>query len=83
MIRTLKHKEKDYIVVDTTFQVKDGEKIVSVPFHLQLNATGLDEEDHAKILKKANALFNHVILVNLKKPERVESSIPWYKRILK
>lgn len=83
MIRTLKHKEKDFIVVETTFQVKDGEKIISVPFHLQINATGLDGEDYMKVLKKTNAIFNHTILVSLKKPEQVLDSIPWYKRIFK
>jgi len=83
MIRTVRHKEKDYIVVDTTFQVKDDDKVISVPFHLQLNITGLDKDDSSKVLKKTNALFNHPILVNLIKPEKIQSAMPWFKHFFK
>jgi len=81
MIRTLKHKEKEFIVVDTDFQVKDGDKIISVPFHLQINATDLNQEEYSKVLKKTSALFNHIIVVDLKKPEKLNKPTPWYKRI--
>jgi len=45
MIRTVKHKEKDYVVIDTTFQIKDEGRVIDVPFHLQLNTTKLNKED--------------------------------------
>lgn len=83
MIRTVKHKEKDYVVIDTTFQIKDEGRVIDVPFHLQLNITKLSKEDQNKVYAKASALFNHAILVYLKKPEKVESHSPWYKRIFK
>ena len=83
MIRTVKHKEKDYIVIDTTFQIKDEGRVIDVPFHLQLNTTKLDREDRNKAYAKASALFNHTISVYFRKPEKIESSSPWYKRIFK
>jgi len=81
MIRTVKHKNKDYIIIDTTFQVKEGDKVISVPIHLRVDRTDLNKEDYYKIFKRVSLFFDRTIIVDLTKP--VAESKPWWKRIFK
>ena len=81
MIRTVKHKSKDYIIIDTTFQVKEGSKVISVPFHLRVDGTDLTKEEYYKVFKRVSILFDRTVTVDITKP--VADSKPWWKRILK
>ena len=81
MIRTVKHRDRDYIIIDTTFQVKEGGKVVSVPLHLRVDGTNLSKEDYYKIFKRGSLLFDRTITVDITKP--VVESKTWWKRIFK
>jgi hypothetical protein len=79
MIRTVKHRDKDYIIIDTTFQVKEGGKVISAPLHLRVDGTALSKEDYYKIFKRVSLLFDRTITVDITEP--VVKSKPWWKRI--
>jgi hypothetical protein len=81
MIRTVKHKDKDYIIIDTTFEVKEGGKVIGTPLHLRVDGTALSKEDYYKIFKRVSLLFDRTITVDTTKP--VVKSKPWWKRIFK
>ena len=81
MIRTVKHKNKDYIIIDATFQVREEGKTISAPFYLRVDGTDLNKEDYYKIFKRVSVLFDRTITVDITKP--VVDSKPWWKRIFK
>ena len=81
MIRTVKHKSKDYIIIDTTFQVKEEDKTISAPFHLRVDGTGLSKEEYYKVFKRVSILFDRTIMVDITKPAIDSKS--WWKRIFK
>lgn len=87
MIRTIKHKGKDYITVDTVFTVKNGSDEVSVPFHLQVNISKLEDKEYIIVVKKIKALFDHPISVNLYKPvdklevQTIKNEKSWWKKL--
>ena len=79
MIRTARHKHKDYIIIETTFQIKEGDKVVNVPLHIHLDGTDLSHEDYHKVMKGANRVFNHTIAFSFDKP--IKESKTWWKKI--
>lgn len=81
MIRTVKHKNKDYVIIDTTFQVKEGDKVISAPIHLRVDGTNLNKEDYYKAFKRVSLLFDRTITVDITKP--VAEPKPWWKQIFK
>ncbi len=79
MIRTVKHKNGEYFIVNTTFEVKDKGRIIRVPMSIQIESTVLDTESHQVVYKAAHGLFNRTVTLNLKKPVRDEK--PWWKKL--
>ena len=79
MIRTVKHKNKDYIIIDTTFQVREEGKTISAPLHLRVDGTDLSKEDYYKLFKRVSISFDRTVTVDITKPTL--DSKPWWKRI--
>lgn len=79
MIRTVKHKNGEYFIVNTYFEVKDKDRTVRVPMSIQIDSTVLDEESHQLVYKAAHGLFNRTVTLNLNKPTRNEK--PWWKTL--
>ena len=79
MIRTVKHKNGEYFIVNTYFEVKEKGRVIKVPMFIQIDSTKLDEESHRTIYKAAHGLFNRTVILNLDKPTRDEK--PWWKQL--
>jgi hypothetical protein len=79
MIRTVKHKNGEYFIVNTTFEVKDKGRIIRVPMSVQIESTILDTESNQVVYKAAHGLFNRTVTLNLEKPVRNEK--PWWKKL--
>jgi hypothetical protein len=79
MIRTIKHKNGEYFIVNTYFEIKEKGRVVKVPMSIQIDSTVLDTEDHQTVYKAAHGLFNRTVTLNLDKPARDEK--PWWKKL--
>lgn len=78
MIRTVKHRNGEFIVINTTFEVKERGEVVKVPIAIQVDTTKLSEPETHLVYKATNGLFNRTVTLNLNKPKAEK---PWYKRI--
>lgn len=79
MIRTVTNKSGEFIVINTSLEVKDQGGIVRIPMYVQIDVTTLDQDTYSKVFKGANSTFNRVVTVNLSKPVKNEKS--WWKKI--
>jgi hypothetical protein len=73
MIRQIKNVGRDYIIVDNSLKVKD----TTVPFHLQINITGLTQEEVNQVYKIVHVAFNRNIDFNIKPKQQPKK--PWYR----
>lgn len=73
MIRYAKHSGKDYIVIDSSFEVNG----LSVPLHIQISVSELNENDKSIVYRTAAVAFNRHI--NFSKPKITVSKKPWWK----
>lgn len=79
MIRTVEHKSRTYILIDTSFHVElEGSTLIS-PIHIRIDITKLSEKDRTVAYGRANRLLNHAITSRNKKPVKVTK--PWWKKI--
>lgn len=58
MIRTVKHKSGEFIIVNTYFEVKENGKVIKVPMSVQVDTTRLNKEEQGTAYKSINGLFN-------------------------
>ena len=79
MIRTVKHKNGEYFIVNTYFEVKEKGRVIKVPMSIQVDSTKLDEEDHRIVYKATHGLFNRTVTLNLDKPAKNEKS--WWQKL--
>ena len=79
MIRTVKHKNGEYFIVNTYFEVKEKGRVIKVPMSVQIESTKLDEESHQTVYKSAHGLFNRTVTLNLDKPAKNEKS--WWQKL--
>lgn len=75
MIRYAKHKDIDYIIVDTTLEV-DG---VVVPVQIQVNVQNVKEESRSKVFRVASVAFNRHLNFDKTKSQPKRS---WWQQIL-
>ena len=78
MIRTVKHKSGEFIIVNTYFEVKENGKAIKVPMSVQLDTTKLSREEQDTAYKSINGLFNRTVVLNLNKPKNETS---WWKKL--
>lgn len=78
MIRTVKHKSGEFIIVNTSFEVKEDGKVIKVPMSVQIDTTRLSEEEQSIVYKSINGLFNRTVILNLNKPKNEKS---WWKKL--
>lgn len=79
MIRSIKQKNREYVIVTTEFELKDSKGIVKVPMYVQVDVSNLPPEEYTRIIKGAKGLFDRTITLNLLKPKSSEK--PWWKKI--
>jgi len=79
MIRTIKQKNREYVVVTTDFELKDKQGTVRVPMYVQVDASALTLEEYTRITKGLKGLFDRTITLNLVKPKTNEK--PWWKKL--
>lgn len=75
MIRYAKHKDINYIIVDSTVEVED----VIVPIQVQVNIQNVKERDRAKIFRVISVAFNRSLTFNKPKTEIKKS---WWQRLI-
>jgi len=73
MIRYIKNNNKDYIVIDSSFEIEG----IKAPLHIQINVTDLNQESKNTIYRTAYIAFNRHI--NFNKPKPQSSKKPWWK----
>lgn len=73
MIRYAKHGNRDYIVIDSSFEIEG----VKAPLHIQINVTDLNQENRSIIYRTAYTAFNRHINFNKLKPKVKK---PWWKK---
>ena len=78
MIRTVKHKSGEFIIVNTSFEVKENGKVIKVPMSVQIDTTRLSEGEQSIVYKSINGLFNRTVILNLNKPKNEKS---WWKKL--
>lgn len=78
MIRTVKHKSGEFIIVNTYFEVKENGKVIKVPMSVQVDTTRLNKEEQDTAYKSINGLFNRTVILNLNKPKNEKS---WWKKL--
>ena len=79
MIRTVTNKSGEFIVINTSLEVKDKDGIIRVPLIVQIDVTALDKSTYSRAFKGANSSFNRIVTLNLFKPVRDEK--PWWKKL--
>ena len=80
MIRTVKHKNGEYFIVNTYFEVKEKGRTIKVPMYIQIDSTKLDIASHQTMYRAAHGLFNRTVTLTLDKPAKEEK--PWWKKLL-
>lgn len=73
MIRYTKYGNRDYIVIDSSFEIQG----VKAPLHIQINVTDLNQENRNLIYRTAYVAFNRHI--NFNKPKQESFKKPWWK----
>lgn len=81
MIRSIKQKNREYIVVTTEFELKDSKGIIRVPMYVQIDVSNISPEEYTRVTKGAKGLFDRIITLNLLKPLKDER--PWWKKLFK
>lgn len=79
MIRTVTNKSGEFIVINTSLEVKNKDGIIRVPLFVQIDVTTLDQNTYSKVFKGANSSFNRTVAFNLSKP--VKDERPWWKKL--
>jgi hypothetical protein len=79
MIRAIKQKNREYVVVTTDFELKDKQGTVRVPMYVQVDTSALTPEEYTRITKGIKGLFDRTITLNLAKPKTNEK--PWWKKL--
>jgi hypothetical protein len=79
MIRTVANKSGEFIIINTSLEVKDKDGIIRVPLFVQIDVTTLDQNAYTKVFKGANSSFNRIVTFNLSKP--VKDERPWWKKL--
>lgn len=83
MIRLGTYKGKEYITVSTTIRVDREAGNVSVPMLVQIDISKLTEEDRITVFKKADKVFNHILVI--KDEVKPLPNVPrkrWWNRFL-
>ena len=76
MIRSTKHQNREYLIVDTELHIiENGEKIV-VPVQVQINISKVLSTKHYIVYRIANSLYNYIKTVDKNPKAKVK---PWYK----
>lgn len=80
MVRLKKHRNTDYILVDTSITVyhKDGTES-TVPIQIQVNLDNLPEKSFGILYRYVNSVFNQPFTVNKPKLEQKKS---WISKLL-
>ena len=78
MIRTVKHKSGEFIIVNTSFEVKENGRVINVPMSVQVDTSRLSVEEQSTVYKSINGLFNRTVVLNLNKPKNEKS---WWKKL--
>lgn len=79
MIRAIKQKNREYVVVTTEFELKDSKGTIKVPMYVQVDVSNLPPEEYTRVTKSVKSLFDRVITLNLNKPK--SDSRPWWKKL--
>lgn len=79
MIRAIKQKNREYVVVTTEFELKDKKGTIRVPMYVQVDVSNLPPEEYTRVTKGVKGLFDRVITLNLIKPK--SDSKPWWKKL--
>ena len=74
MVRYVRHKNVNYIVVDSTLEVEG----MIVPIQMQVNVQNVREVDRSKVFRVVSVAFNRHI--NFSK-SKVEPKKPWWQKI--
>jgi hypothetical protein len=74
MIRFARHKNRDYVIVDTEFKIEESGEIIEVPIHLRIDTTKITKDQNQIVFKKAALLFNRPIVL---KKERKQKKKWW------
>ena len=61
MIRTVKHKGKEYIVVNTTFRSGD----IQAPIQVQVNLGNIDPKHHNELYWQVSQVFNKPFIIKV------------------
>ena len=75
MVKMVKHKGKNYVVITTTFHTGD----IEVPAQIQINITDIDPKDHYTIYREAAFLLNRPL--KLAKPQPKQDKTSWWGRL--
>jgi hypothetical protein len=81
MIRTVKHKNGEYFIVSTYFEIRESGRVIKVPISIQVDSTALSVEESGVVYKSMHGLFNRVLILNLNKP--VETKESWWNKLFK
>lgn len=73
MIKYVKHSKKDYIVVDSTFQINE----ISCPIQVQVDISNLNQGERLTIFRATQVAFHRHIDVSKKKTSNEKK--PWWK----
>lgn len=73
MIKFAKHNNREYVLVDSSFEVNR----VTVPIHLQIDITELADHEKVLVYKTSATAFNRHIVFAKKKEEKVKKA--WWK----
>jgi hypothetical protein len=73
MIKYVKHGKKDYIVIDSTFQINE----INCPIQVQVDVTKLKQGERLTIFRAAQIAFHRNIDVSKKKTSNEKK--PWWK----
>lgn len=73
MIRYVKHGRKDYIIIDSSFQVNE----VKSDIQIQVDVTKLSQGERLTMFRAAQVAFHRHIDVSKRKESKVNK--PWWK----
>lgn len=79
MIRTVKHKNGEYFIVNSFLEVKEKGKIIKVPLSVQVDSTRLSIEESEVVYRATHSFFNRTLFLSLDKPVKNEKS--WWKKL--
>lgn len=80
MVRVIKNKGKEYLIVNTCLQIQEEINVTDVPMYVQIDLTNYTEEKRVQIYKVAHKLFNHNITANLTKQKEIKKS--WWQKLI-